>query len=92
MPPKKIAVATETPITSKVYFMVSSLVGQLTFFISSFTSFRKVTILFGMVVMFMTVGLGRRRGLRPLLHLASYGSSVFKKARPGSSFILLGEP
>ncbi len=45
-PPKNMETTTETPITIKVYLTVSFLVGQLTFFISSLTSFKKVMILF----------------------------------------------
>jgi len=51
--PKKAATATQTPITIKVCLMVSCLVGQFTFFISSWTSFKKVTILLGMFIKFM---------------------------------------
>jgi len=43
--PKKMATATEIPIMIRVFLIVSSLVGQLTFFISNLTSFRKVAIL-----------------------------------------------
>jgi len=43
--PKKTATARETPTTIKVYLKVSCLFGQLTFFISNLTSFRKVVIL-----------------------------------------------
>jgi len=53
MVPKKAATATETPITIRVYLMVCCLVGQLTFFISSLTSFKKVTILVGIFLKFM---------------------------------------
>lgn len=48
-----MAMAIQTPITIKVYLMVSSLFGQLTFFISNLTSFRKVTILLGMFDIFI---------------------------------------
>jgi len=48
-----MAVATETPITMRVYLTVSSLVGQFTFFISNLTSFRKVTIFDGMFDIFI---------------------------------------
>ncbi len=40
--PSKIATAIEVPITSKVYFQVSSQLNQETFFISVLTSERKV--------------------------------------------------
>ena len=42
-----MATENETPITIRVYLIVSSLEGQLTFFISNLTSLRKVVILFG---------------------------------------------
>ena len=58
-PPKKAATATETPTTIKVYFMVSFLVGQLTFFISSFTSFKKGIIFLERLVIFI----GLKNGL-----------------------------
>jgi len=38
----------------RVYFVVSCLEGQLTFFISCLTSFRKEIILFGMVEIFIS--------------------------------------
>lgn len=51
--PKKAATATEMPITIKVYLMVSCLVGQLTFFISRRTSFKKVMTFLGMLLKFI---------------------------------------
>lgn len=45
--PRKAATAKETPITIRVYLMVCCLVGQLTFFISRRTSFKKVMIFWG---------------------------------------------
>ena len=45
MAPKKVAMATEIPITTRVFLIVSCLEGQLTFFISNLTSFKKVVIL-----------------------------------------------
>lgn len=44
-PPKNTAVTAVMAITITVYLMVSLRVGQLTFFISSLTSFRKFIIL-----------------------------------------------
>jgi len=41
-PPKKAAKTAEAPTTIKEYLIVSCLVGQLTFFISTLTSLRKV--------------------------------------------------
>lgn len=52
-PPKKAATAKETPIIIKVYLKVWWRVGQLTFFISNLTSFKKATILFGIFAMSM---------------------------------------
>jgi hypothetical protein len=43
--PKNRAVAIETPSTTKVYLIISFLVGQLTFFISSRISLKKTVIL-----------------------------------------------
>ena len=44
MPPKNTAITKDTPITNRVYFKVVCRVGQLTFLISSRTSFKKVAI------------------------------------------------
>ena len=44
-PPKKIATIKELAITIKVYLIAVSRVGQLTFFISNFTSLKKEIIL-----------------------------------------------
>jgi len=52
--PKKIATATETPMTIKVYLKVSFRPGQLTFFISKWTSFRKVVIFVEIPRIFIT--------------------------------------
>jgi len=45
--PKKAATTTEMPITIRVYLIVSCFVGQLTFFISVLTSFKKTIIFVG---------------------------------------------
>jgi len=52
-PPKNMAVIKETPMTIKVYLIACSLLGQLIFFTSRRTSFRKVTILEGRFFEFM---------------------------------------
>jgi len=83
-PPKKRATAKEKPITIKVYLMVSFLVGQLTFFISTLTSFKKLTILFGILDMDILV-----KEASPLFHLhLAIARLAFKKAHRGSALIL----
>lgn len=63
----------QTQTMIMVYFITSCLVGQLTFFISIFTSLRKEIILLGMVVMFIS-----QREFHSLFHLRSpNASSVF---------------
>jgi len=45
----------ETPTTIKVYLIVSFLVGQLTFFISSRTSFKKTISFLGKLAIFIVL-------------------------------------
>jgi len=48
--PRKVATAKDTPNIIKVYLKVSCLVGQVTLFNSTLTSFRNVTVFRGMVL------------------------------------------
>ncbi len=57
-PPKYKATPNEIPMTIKVYLTVSFLVGQLTFFISNLTSFKKTMVLLIIFMVFKKPSFG----------------------------------